>query len=72
MISQAVKKFVADNAGILTDIEIASQLTMMTGVVMTWKSVIHIRQKLEIEKPRGARGNCRIVKRSEDEPEGVV
>ena len=53
------ENYIRDNAGRLTDTEIASKLTKITGRKITMTAVRKKRQKLGLKKAQG-RGYCRL------------
>ena len=57
--SKEDKDYVLENAGRMLDQEIADNLGLRTGKVVTLYSVRHIRQRLGIRKKEG-RGVCEI------------
>ena len=64
--SEVERKFVRDNAGILTDKQGAEQLSRITGRKVTIHAWRKQRQKMGISKLPG-RGICRINNRQEEE-----
>ena len=61
------RKFIKDNAAILTDKELSIKLTQMCGRTVTIQAVRKQRQKAGIKKERG-RGICKVVGQKEDIP----
>jgi len=63
--SEAERKFIQDNAGILTDKEGAAQLSRITGRRVTIHAWRKQRQKLGISKMPG-RGICKVYEKEEE------
>jgi hypothetical protein len=53
--SDAELSFVRDNLSVLSDGELASKLTEMTGETITYGMIRRQRRKLGVVKPRGRR-----------------
>jgi hypothetical protein len=66
MWSDAVKKFVRENASLLKDEQIAATLSRLTGRHVSKVAVSKLRASMGIEKRMG-RGYCQVVVRP-DEP----
>jgi hypothetical protein len=62
MWSDAVKKFVRENASLLKDEQIAATISRLTGKPVSVQAVRALRVRLGIEKRMG-RGYCEVVVR---------
>jgi hypothetical protein len=60
--TEPLRRYVWDNAHLLTDTEIAARLSKLTRARVTLEAVRYVRKRLGVRKAMG-RGRCEVVSR---------